>query len=98
MSTALPSSRSSGLLSSSGQVFTGTARLNAVTILTDGTNAATITIYDNTSASGLVLYKGILAGASNSRDSIFISPVRCEIGMYISISGTGANAILHFNG
>lgn len=87
---------SSGLLTTSGQVYTGRGTLNAVTVLTDGTNAATVTLYDNTSAAGTVIFKALIPGASGSASDAYNLAIRCQNGIYASISGTGANAIVYY--
>ncbi len=88
---------SSGLLTADKSIYDGRGTLNAITITTDGTNAATLTIYDNASAaSGTVLYQGKVAGAALSHDQAWNLAVRCENGLYADISGTGASYIVYF--
>jgi hypothetical protein len=58
---------------------------------TDGTNAVTLSLYDNASAgSGKVLRKIIVPGANNYGG--FELPIGIEIakGIYATVSGTGA--------
>lgn len=91
-------STSSGLLSADVAVSDTSGRLHALTVLTDGTNAATVVLYDNASAaSGTVLAKVIVAGAD--RMAVF-SPhdagVVVNQGIFLDITGTGAEAIVHF--
>lgn len=92
-------STSSGLLSSDSVVSNMPGRLHCVTVLTDGANAATVVVYDNASAaSGTVLAKIIVAAAD--RSAVF-SPhdegIVVNNGIYLDITGTGAEAIVHFN-
>lgn len=90
-------SRSSGLKSADAAISTGAGLLCAVQLITDGTNAATLVIYDNASAaSGTVLYKGSITGASLSRTDVLTFPVKAVNGLYADITGTGANYIVHF--
>ena len=95
----MASSRSSGLKSADAVITTGVNRINAITLLTDGTNAASVIVYDNTSAaSGLVLAKVTAAGAQNTMHVIFENPVYAEKGLYADVTGTGAEYILYFGG
>ena len=87
---------SSGLLVASA-VLHGGKELCSVLIITDGTNAATATIYDNaTTSSGTVLFKGTVAGASNFGGGDAGSPVMAGNGLYLLLSGTGASAIVFY--
>ena len=92
------SSISSGVLSASAQVFTGKNRINALTVLTDGTNPATIEIYDNTDASGKKAVVGNCVGANLTNHYIFENPVLIETGIYVNITGAGATCIVFFGG
>ena len=95
----MASSRSSDLKSADGIIATGRSRVNAVTLITDGTNAANVILYDNASAaSGLVLAKVSAAGAQNTVHVIFENPVITENGIYADVTGTGANYIVYFGG
>jgi len=87
---------SSDLLSASAIVYTGRGTLNALTVLTDGTNPATVTVYDNTAASGVVLMKGFVQGTDRTNTIALNLAVRCKNGLYVSISGTGAAAIVYY--
>jgi|SRR6185437_715653 len=95
----LCAAQSSGLLSSSKALSTINGRLQGLIVLTDGTNAATVIIYDNPSAgSGTVLAKLIVPGASSSA-SLYIPEggIQANAGLYCSISGTGAAAVVHYS-
>lgn len=60
-------------------------------------NAATITIYDNTAASGKVLYQEVAGatvdtvGSSNTR--AFAKPIRADIGITVALTGTTPNVL-----
>lgn len=90
---------SSGLQTTDQLLFTGRNRINAVTLLGDGVNAATISVYDNTSATGKVVAK-IKLGASHphSHHIMFENPVLCENGIYADVTGTGAEYIVFYGG
>ncbi len=95
----MASSRTSDLKSADAAIAAGRNRLNAVTILTDGTNAATLILYDNaTAASGKVLFKGIVVGANRVGHFLFENPVVAENGIYADVTGTGAEYIVYFGG
>lgn len=95
----MASSRSSGLKTADAVVATGRNRINAITLITDGTNAANVVVYDNSSgASGLVLGKVSAAGTQNTVHVIFENPVVAENGIYADVTGTGAAYIVYFGG
>lgn len=95
----MASSRSSGLKSADAVIATGRNRINAVTLITDGTNAGNVVVYDNASAaSGLVVAKVSGSGAQNTVHVIFENPVICEDGIYADVTGTGANYIVYYGG
>lgn len=91
-------STSSGLKNADAAITTRPSRVKCLTVLTDGTNAATVVLYDNASAaSGTVLAKAICAGADRT---MFISmdDNGCEAsnGIYADVTGTGAEYIVHY--
>lgn len=95
----MASSRSSGLQAADAAIANGRNRINAVTLITDGTNAASVILYDNASAaSGTVLAKVTAAGAQNTMHVIFENPVVAEEGVYADVTGTGAGYIVYFGG
>ena len=86
-------SKTSGELTGDGQVFTGPGRLTSVLIITDGTNDATVILYDNTSATGTKLWQGIVKGADNYGGRNWVFPVEFTNGVYRDLNGTGASCI-----
>lgn len=94
----MASSISSGVLSTDTLVFTGRNRINAVTVLTDGTNAATVDIRDGTTVSGTIKITGKCVGASLINHIIFENPVVVENGIYVDLTGTGATCIVYYGG
>ncbi len=92
---------SSDLLSASAVILNKDGYLAGCRVFTDGTNNATLTIYDNASAaSGKVLDKIIVVGADymggvKEGDGAYKGIV-ARNGIYASISGTGATFIVHF--
>ena len=95
----MASSQSSGLLNSSQVVFAGRQRVNALTVFTDGTNDATVSLYDNPSTgSGKVGVKGLCVGANKTNHYVFENPVFFQDGLYASVTGTGASFIVYYGG
>lgn len=90
------SSVSLGEFTADGAVFAGRTRLYGVAIITDGTNPADVILYDNAAAaSGTKVYEGGVQGASRGATVIFDAPVRCNNGLYLDITGTGASCIVY---
>lgn len=88
--------RSSGPKSASALVATGRNLLHGVIVAADGTNDATVTVYDNTSAAGTKLLEVVVDGAIRSQQFDFSRPVVAELGLYVAISGTGAGATVFY--
>ena len=88
---------SSGILATSANIYRGAGILTGVLILTDGSNAATVTVYDHAAdAAGTVLFKATMLGASYFGGGTWEYPVQFTNGIYVSISGTGATAIIYY--
>lgn len=91
-----PPSESSDLLSSSSIVYTGHGLLTGAYVYSDGTNDATLTIYDNTAGSGKVVLKIAISGSDLCGGVPLPSAINVYNGIYAAISGTGATAIVHY--
>lgn len=88
---------SSGIKSGSGVIIAGPALLTDLSVFTDGSNEATVVLYDNASAaSGTELGKIIVLAASKSGGLFIPIPVRALNGIYLSLTGTGASAIVSY--
>lgn len=83
-------------LTASGQAVTGGCWITGLQIVTDGTNAATVTLYDGTGTSGKKIGTFWLPGALYGDRYQWTFPRRCESGIYLSLSGTGASAIIEY--
>lgn len=72
--------------------------LRALTVLTNGTNDATVTLHDNaTAASGTVLAKAIVAGADFTGHITFPQRgVAASNGIYATLAGTGCECIVYY--
>ncbi len=88
-------SMSSGLGSVDAVIASGRGVLTGVLIITDGTNAASVIVYDGLSATGTILFKGTVPGASMFGGATWEIPVTYVVGVYVDVSGTGANYIIY---
>ena len=88
--------KSSGEITASENTNNGVALLGGVQILTDGTNPATVIIYDAITATGTKLYEAVVAGANNTQFDSFNVPIKASTGLYVSLSGTGATVIVYY--
>lgn len=89
---------SSGLLGAgTTTIYTGVNCVSGVVCISDSTNNATVTVYDNIAASGLIVAK-LTATINTGANSIaFITPIRCDVGITVQVTGTGApTAIVYF--
>lgn len=90
---------SSGLKTSDSAILATAGALGGVLVITNGTNAATLIIYDNaTAASGTVLWKCVVNGADQYGGGLFPSLINAANGLYADISGTDAAYIVYFRG
>jgi hypothetical protein len=86
---------SSGLRTADATVKTGKGIITDVIINTDGVNAATLIIYDNTSAAGTVVFKAQVVGADLA--GVFSNlNTRCDNGLFADVTGVGADYIVHY--
>lgn len=89
---------SSGLKTSDAAIVARPCRIHAVTVISDGTNAATAIIYDNASAaSGNVVAKVVCAGATRTQVITSEDGIECSNGAYLDIGGTDAETIVHYS-
>lgn len=71
--------------------------ITAAQIITDGTNDATLTLYDSAiGAEGGVVWTGTVAGASDFGGRNWVYPVKFKNGIYAVVSGTGASYIVEY--
>lgn len=94
----MASSRSSGVLSEDTLIFTGKQRVNAVTVLTDGTNAATVSLRDGTTTAGVIQITAKCVAANLINHIIFENPVVFDTGLFADLTGTGATCIVYYGG
>jgi hypothetical protein len=95
-------SKGTGALSASGSVYLGPCVLTQLLVQTNGTNNATVTVYDNSTNSGTVVTTWSCPGpGANSATNTCVQEwpyVGREIqnGIYVAISGTGASYIVEY--
>lgn len=97
----MASSISSGLKSADAAIAVGVNRVNSVELFSNGTDACSVVLYDNSAAaSGTVLAKVTIGAASlkTTEQVVFMNPVRAENGIYADVTGTGAGYIVHYGG
>jgi len=83
----------SGEKTSNTLIATGEVDIYGVTIFTNGSNTARVTLHDNTTASGAVIMpQVILPGAEGVAQLRWNPPIHAFNGAYLVISGTGASA------
>lgn len=87
---------SSGEKTSSTTILTGTGYVMSVLIITNGTNDAKVILYDNTAASGKVIFEGTVTGSEHFGGKNWDFPVKIHTGIYVAITGTGASAIVEY--
>lgn len=89
---------SSGALASGSTttLFNGHNFLNSIVVTTDGTNAATVTVYDNTAASGKVIAVITVPGASLGVSFVPNFALKVDIGLTVVVAGTGATAYIGY--
>ena len=86
---------SSGEQTADATIYSGSALLSAVQIITDGTNDAKLVIKDNGS-SGTVVFEATVTGGSHFGGRLFIPPVEIQTDIYCDVTGTGASYIIEY--
>lgn len=87
---------SSGLLNADAAIKAAPGIIEGIMVYTDGTNNATLTVYDNASAAtGDVAMKMVVKGADLIGGLVDLS-VETTNGIYADISGTGATYIVYY--
>lgn len=89
---------SSGLKNADAAIVTRPCKLHGLMVGADGTNAATVIIYDNKSAaSGTVLAKLVVAATQTYGNWLSEIGVEAKNGLYLDIGGTGAEVVIHYS-
>lgn len=92
--------KSSDRLTADTAVKAAAGTLGGVILLGDGTNAATVRIYDNASAaSGTSLAELVVAASTTNRTETWMAPgggVPASAGIYADLTGTGAVVYVYY--
>ncbi len=95
----------SGVISASAAVKGAAGVVGGVLVINDGANDPTIKIFDNANAgSGTEIFRYLEdvsvsfgAGGPAQKQHIFLLPdIQCVNGIYITLSGTGAAAVVYY--
>ena len=88
--------KTTGYVSGVVQAKVGLCYLTAVQINTDGSNNATVTVYDNITNSGKILFKMTIAGTAYLGGRDWNIPMLAEIGLCAELTGTGAEMAIEY--
>jgi hypothetical protein len=75
---------------------TGKGTVNSIQLTADGTNAATVTIYDEVTATGKVVAVLQIPATGVYNAVVFVNALRCDIGLTVVVAGTGAVAYVGY--
>ena len=88
---------SSGLKVADAVISARPAKIVGVQVIADGTNAATLILYDNASAASGTAANKIVVDAGATYENFYIDGgVVCNNGIYADVSGTGAEYIVFY--
>ncbi len=87
---------SSGAITSTEQTFTGACMITALGVFTDGSNDATVTIYDGTANTDKKIWYTKVVAVKNYGGRVWVAPAGIDTGIYTEITGTGAWAIVEY--
>jgi hypothetical protein len=95
---AFEGAQGSAVLTEDGAAATGAnVYITALTVITDGTNNATVVLYDSASAaSGTVIAELWVPGALISDRQVWTFPRKVSAGIYADLTGTGASCIVEY--
>ncbi len=88
---------SSGLKSSSTAIIARPALLHGITLL-QASAACTAIVYDNATTNAGVALEQVNNNTNTSTVTVkFTHPVEASNGLYVALTGTGANVIIHYS-
>jgi hypothetical protein len=95
-----PTANPSGALAvGTTTLFTGKCTLNSIQLVSDGTNTCSVTVYDNTAASGKIMALLKVAATTVPGQYLDLSnALKAEIGLTVVVAGTGATAYVGYGG
>ena len=95
-----PTAATSYELAVDATIYAGACLLVSVLVITDGTNPATVLLYDKPSVTDIAaankLCEFTVPGASMYGGRNWTFPIRCTSGIYADVSGTGASYIVEY--
>lgn len=78
-------------------LFTGRSTLNSIQLVGNGTDAASVLVYDSTTGSGKqIAAVGIPIGQVHA-SIVYVNALRCDDGLTVVVSGTGGTAHIGYN-
>lgn len=83
-------------ITSSALIYTGKGYYHGIKVNTDGTNSATVVVYDNTSGTGTVIDPSTVyttSASSRVMASGFSPPLYFRTGLYIAITCSGTASV-----
>lgn len=90
-------STTSGDITADGVVLNKPGRLDSCIVIADGTNAASVILYDNASAaSGTVLARVSIPATGVYQVFLSEAGIIANKGIYADVTGTGCIVIVHF--
>lgn len=92
----MPSCRSSGLLTASGQVFTGKCKLISIHVNNDSGVPCQVKVFDGTDNTGKELARFNLDGAGTQNVEFDMHGVICSVGLFYEETSGNANTFVHF--
>lgn len=97
---ANPTANPSGALAvGTNLLFNGKFTVNSIALVPDGTNACSVTVYDNIVASGkIVAIITIPASQTLPVFQNYSNALKCEIGVTVVVAGTGSIAYVSTGG
>ena len=82
---------------SAAHITKNNAILTGVSLTCDGTTDSTITIYDNSAASGTLVYNIRLDASVDGVHRMDLLPsIQCKNGLFVTVTGTSAVAIVYY--
>lgn len=88
-------SNSSGDLTADSLVLIGDGSFYGIGLVTDGTNAVTVSVYDNVANSGKLLFPTFVVNGSIGTQTLNINPpVKFSNGLFVDITCAGT---VHYN-